>query len=441
MMTDVTLIHAGADDALALEERYQAAVRSGETVAFMEAMDAGYADAPENGLLAAWHARLHYALGEESPARAIAWGWAVPIALLNGLVLWLLSTGLTETQAAIPDFFLMWAPASALAVLIFLAVAGRPDWLTIGLTGIGIAGLLGYTLFISGRLKQGAPDSLLGEQYGTLMALHLPLLAVGGIGLAVLRNHNDDNNRFAFLLKTLEIVIVSGLFAIAVGLFTAITVGLFEALNVQLPDPAMRALILGVGGTIPVLAVAMIYDPTVAPAAQPFGDGMSKLIALLMRGLLPLTLLVLLIYVAFIPFNFGAPFRNRDVLIVYTAMLFAVIALMAGATPAATQFLTPVTARWLRRGMLALAVLSIIVGVYALAAIGYRTWQGDWTPNRLTFIGWDVINLGVLVGVLAGLLRSEEGNWPDAVRHAFGRGIWAYAAWIILVIVGLPLIF
>mgnify|MGYP000299541529 CR=1 FL=1 len=44
-----------------------------------------------------------------------------------------------------------------------------------------------------------------------------------------------------------------------------------------------------------------------------------------------LTLALLVVYLAFIPFNFRAPFENREVLISYNAMLFAVMALLLGA--------------------------------------------------------------------------------------------------------------
>ena len=126
---------------------------------------------------------------------------------------------------------------------------------------------------------------------------------------------------------------MAGLFAIAGGIFTAITVGLFEALAVTLPEVVMRLIVFGGVGLIPVLAVAVIYDPGVTPAEQSFDEGLSKVIATLMRVLLPLTLIVLVVYLAFIPFRFWEPFQNRDVLIIYNAMLFAVIALLVGATP------------------------------------------------------------------------------------------------------------
>jgi hypothetical protein len=437
-MTYLDTIRNNSTDPERLELAYQAAVRAGDAADFVDAMEASYADAPGNSLLAAWHYRFVYALTAEGAGRAVAWGWAVLAALLNGAALWLLSADRFMLEPfGNPGILLTWAPASASAVLIFLALAGSLGWIRVAIVG---AALFGTTLYAY-RAIPWLQGNTFQEQYIALMTLHLPLLAWAGVGAALLWPRREADNRFAFLLKSLEVFIVGGLFGIAVGLFTFITVGLFDALGIQLGDPVMRVLVMGVGGLMPVLAVAVVYDPALPPVDQPFGDGMSKLIGLLMRILLPLTLIVLLVYVAFIPFNFRAPFENRDVLIVYSAMLFAVAALLTGATPAAGQALDPQTARWLRLGMLALSGLTVLVGLYALAAIGYRTWEGGWTPNRLTFVGWNVINLAILSGALVALARTDDGSWPATLRVSLSRGMVAYAIWVLVTIVAVPLIF
>ena len=91
--------------------------------------------------------------------------------------------------------------------------------------------------------------------------------------------------------------------------------------------------------------------------------------------------------------------------------------------------------------MLALTGLTVLVGLYALAAIGYRTWEGGWTPNRLTFVGWNVINLVILSGALVSLARADDRKWPAALRVSLSRGMVAYAIWVLVTIVAVPLIF
>ena len=282
-----------------------------------------------------------------------------------------------------PAVFILAASLSALFVLIYLTAVGRKRWRLSALVGIFLLAAGAYVLL---TYPQTGPVPF-QEQYLTLMVMHLPLLAWAGVGVFLIARHRDPANRFSFLIKSLEVFILGGLFVIAGGLFTVITFGLFVALDIDLPEVVQRLFVAGGGGLIPVVATAVIYNPTLPPAEQAFDEGLSKLVALLMRILLPLTLLVLLVYLAFIPFNFRAPFENRDVLIIYNGMLFAVVALLVGATPVSLADISPRLRRWLRLGIIAVAALALIVSLYALAAILYRTALDRVTPNRLAFIG------------------------------------------------------
>jgi hypothetical protein len=202
-----------------------------------------------------------------------------------------------------------------------------------------------------------------------------------------------------------------------------------------------RLFFAGGGGLIPVIATAVIYNPTVPPAGQPFDEGLSKLVALLMRVLLPLTLLVLVIYLGFIPFNFREPFDNRQVLVIYNGMLFAVIALLVGATPVSLAGTSPRLARWLRWGIVAVAALALLVSLYALSAILYRTALDRLTPNRLAFIGWNVINIALLFLVLLFQARDRTGQWLHGLYRAYSAGTVAYALWTVVVILAVPWLF
>ena len=196
------------------------------------------------------------------------------------------------------------------------------------------------------------------QQYEILMALHLPLLALTGVGISLVGIKSSAQERFAFLLKAIEVGVTGGVYVIVGGMFAGITIGLFTALSIQLPADLIKALVAAGGGVICVLAVATVYDPRVAPLAQRFEQGLGKLVPTMMRLLLPLTLIVLVVYLFVIPFNFMQPFRNRDILIVYNAMLFAVMGLLIGATPLQEHDL-PKYHGTLRAGILAVASLTV----------------------------------------------------------------------------------
>jgi hypothetical protein len=162
---------------------------------------------------------------------------------------------------------------------------------------------------------------------------------------------------------------------------------------------------------------------------------------MLMRILLAPTVLVLLIYLVFIPFNFRQPFLNRDVLITYNIMLFAVMLLLAGATPVRGAEPGGRVQHWLRRGVVAAAILALVVGIYAFAAIAYRTAIDKWTPNRIAFMGWNLINIGILALLLVRQARAEKGAWMERLRATFATAMIPYAVWAIAVLIILPWLF
>jgi hypothetical protein len=163
----------------------------------------------------------------------------------------------------------------------------------------------------------------------------------------------------------------------------------------------------------------------------------------MMRLLLPLTLGVLVVYIFVIPFNFFQPFKNRDVLIIYNAMLFAIMGLLVGATPIKLGEISPGLSSALRRGIIAVSILATLVSLYALSAILYRTVTGVITINRLTMIGWNVINIALLVLILIRLLRSSRVSqpWNERIKTVFSLGAVFYVSWSLFVILVMPLIF
>jgi hypothetical protein len=161
-----------------------------------------------------------------------------------------------------------------------------------------------------------------------------------------------------------------------------------------------------------------------------------------MRLMLPMTLLVLVIYIAAIPFNLMEPFYNRNTLIVYNVMLFAVMGLLVGATPVQETELAEKPQRVLRAGILAVALLATLVSLYALSATLYRTAaMGGFTVNRVAVIGWNVINVALLVLLMVKQLQAGAEGWLDAAQTVFGWGIRAYAAWGTVLVLVIPLLF
>ena len=427
-------IRASYNDPQRLEDLYQAACREGAADRFTADLLACYKESPDNLLYAAWYYRLQRAVHDEGiPGRSVNWKLAVPLSVVMGLIFWGLSSPQLDLSGHMPYLLLVWAPIAACFVIAFVTFASGQHRRRSLLVGIGLLGLGVYvTLFVT--LSQR-------PHYQTLMMFHLPLLAWVGAGLSILGLRSEHRNRFAFLIKSIEVFITGGIFLIAGGVFVSITVGMFEALRVSLPKPILRLLMAGGAGAIPVLAVATVYEPYLSPLEQKFQRGLGRLIYTLMRLLLPLTLLVLMAYLLVIPFNFMEPFRNREVLIVYNAMLFAIMGLLLGATPVREDHLPERHHPLLRKGILAVAILAVLVSLYALSAIVYRTVLGGITVNRLAVIGWNGINIGILVGLIYKQFKDGPTAWIRSLQTVFSVGTNGYLVWTVFLVLAIPWLF
>jgi hypothetical protein len=435
MMKYLEEIRVAHQDPEELESLYQAALRDGEGDQFAAAILACNRESPDNILFAAWYYRLQQFdhRDELIERRSVNWRLAVPLGALTGLVFWIASNPSFDLPRYTPYLALVWALVVACSVIAFLTITAGKEWrsaLSI------IAGLVGVGIYVTLVL-------VLRERpyYQDLMLLHLPVLAWAGAGLSVLGWRSDYRDRFAFLIKSLEVFVTGGLFLMAGAAFGGITIGMFAALGITPSEEVMRFLAAGGSGLIPVLAVAAAYDPSVCPLEQRFREGLSKLIFTLMQLLLPLTLLVLVVYLFVIPFNFMEPFRNREVLIVYNVMLFAIMGLLVGVTPVRAGGLSPRHQRGLRAGVLAVAILAVIVSLYAMSATVYRTVQGGITVNRLTVIGWNTINIGILVLLVTRLFKDGPTEWVRSAQWTFSRGATVYLIWTSFLVVAIPWLF
>jgi multisubunit Na+/H+ antiporter MnhF subunit len=142
-----------------------------------------------------------------------------------------------------------------------------------------------------------------------------------------------------------------------------------------------------------------------------------------------------------IPFNFSQPFVHRDVLIIYNVGLFGVMGLLLGVIPVRAGDLGQRHQRALRLGIVSVASLAALVSLYALSAILYRTIGGSLTMNRLVVIGWNTINIALLLILLATQLRAPRRSWVEALQSVVRLGTVMYIAWAVFLLLALPWLF
>ena len=221
-----------------LEELYQNALMAKDAEAFMEALEVVYHESPEDILFSAWHFRLQQATQisqiESKPVRN--WKLAIPLAVITGLLFWALSGEDLVFLDEIPYLMLFWAPIASLFTLVFLTFTVNKHYRRALFAGISLVVACAYLLLVAPGLV-----ARYQRHYIELMAIHLPLLCWIAIGIGILWFGSDHKNRFAFLIKSIEVMITAGLYLIAGIAFGAITVGMFEALNITLPIPPSHA--------------------------------------------------------------------------------------------------------------------------------------------------------------------------------------------------------
>lgn len=437
-MTYIEAIREAGADPRQLETLFQAARQENRVEAFAADLETCYREDADNLLYAAWHYRLEAAAREEKASRSgINWRLALPVSIAAGLTLWLLSEPKLQIMFNHQILSLYLLPIGMLFALAFVALgSGRRDRRDV-LLGIGVIAAGLYLPLIA-----SAHDIVYQGHYADLAWVHLPILTWAAVGICALNFSASPQERFAFLLKSFEVFVTVIIFVGGGMIFVSVTYSLFSTLSIRIPDAVMRLLAGGVLGTISLLALANVYDPRLRPRAQDFKAGLARLIATLARLLLAPTLIVLAIYIFAILSNFEGPFKSRDMLGIYHAMLFAVLGLLLGATPLQESDLPQRFRFALRIGIIGVAGLAALVGLYALTAIIYRTMQDVLTMNRLALAGWDIVNVGIMATLIerqVKLGRRGQG-WVEAIQSAFSLGALGYVVWAAFVIFVIPLV-
>jgi hypothetical protein len=83
----------------------------------------------------------------------------------------------------------------------------------------------------------------------------------------------------------------------------------------------------------------------------------------------------------------------------------------------------------------------VVVSLYAMSATVYRTVLGGITVNRLTVIGWNTINISMLVLLVYKQFKDGPKEWVRSSQWTFSRGATAYLIWTSFLVVGVPWLF
>jgi hypothetical protein len=411
-----------------LEQLYHEARSANAVAAFAASIHRCHAEFPDNLLYAAWHYRLLHDGRAANERSRLSWRTALPLSLLASAALfWLFGS--------FEALMVLFVPIAALWALGYLAFTGRVPARRAVVAGAVIAGLSIYVLLLAARLPPG--DS---RRYIDLALPHLALLGWGGVALGLLGPRSADTERLAFLSRSLAISSIAGVCLIISAIFIGITAEMFDALNMQFPGIYWGLIPAGAGGLALLVGAASAHNLPMGVNSHELRP-VGKIAAIFLWALLLLTLAVLVIYVCAMPFHFMEPFRNRRMLVTSNTMLFAVMGLLISIALVRMDGLAPRYQAVLRAAIPAVATLTVIIGLYALAAIVYRTTSRRLTVNRLAGVGWNIINIGILMSLLYRQLRAGPKAWWEGLRSVFGAGVLIYVAWALVLMLALPVFF
>ena len=444
-MTPQEEIGTAKDDAARLEHLYRQAVTAKTEVIFKDTITSLAKQHPTHMLLSAWVHRLDISLATNNAENEASkqketkhWGFAILGSIILGLMYMLLAWGKPPVPIpgeSHPAFWIGWSPITALSILFYLAILDHHS----RRRGYGLAA---FAVALIG----GCVAPIVWNQntdVAFLTTIHLPFLIWSIVGISVAVGHEDPASQFhAFTVKSVETLLTIGIFLGAGGLLTGLTVGIFAAMDIEFSEDTLRTVAALGMGTVPLLALASVCDPTRAPIAQNWTTGLARILHILTRLMLPLTLLVLFVYVCwFIPAYFWTPFQKREVLIVYNATLVAIIVLLASVLPGRIEQSLATQNRLLYKAIFALSILALLLNAYALIAIISRTLELGLTANRHAVLGWNVVTFFMFIAITFKLWQSGSTNWQSPFCTTLSKVMGLAVIWTAWVLFGLPFLF
>jgi hypothetical protein len=283
--------------------------------------------------------------------------------------------------------------------------------------------VFGLTLYIN-LLPGSDSDSV------NLALVHVPLFLWCLFGLSFISfDYKDSEKRIGFIRFNGGFITMTGLIVIAGGLFTAITLGLFSVIEMNIENFYFNNVALIGGVSIPIVSLYLI---------RLYPNLTSKIAPVIARVFTPLVLITLVIYLGTMISSDHKILEDRELLIIFNAMLLAVLGIIVFSVSALDKSSKKNINVLI---LFLLAVLAIIINTIALIAIISRVASGL-TPNRTVVLMSNILIFVNLILIAKNLFISYfRSNQLGSVEQTVAKYLTVYAVWTIIVIFILPFIF
>jgi len=264
-----------------------------------------------------------------------------------------------------------------------------------------------------------------------LVYIHLPIFLWCILGYAYMGDsYLNKERRIDFLKYNGDLLVISVLLFLAGMLFTVLTIGLFELIGMNIAKFYFEHIGIWGIGAIPILGTYLINtNPQI----------INKVTPIIAKIFTPLAVINLTIYLVILISQGKYPHQDRNLLLIYNALLVGVMALI---------FFSVAEIEKNKKGyyqsilLLVLSILTIIINGIALSAISYRLFEYGITPNRIAVLGGNILIFGNLLLVALQLIKAIKLNTQlTEVQNSIAKYLPVYAIWVGLVAFLLPLFF
>lgn len=288
--------------------------------------------------------------------------------------------------------------------------------------------LYGALLLVTGLFINLLPAVTTGSVL--IAVIHVPLMLWCFFGLTYVQfDYPSVSRRMDFIRFNGELIIMTGLILLAGGLLTVITLGLFSVIGMDIMKFYSDFIAVPGGVAAPVIAFYLI---------RTYPDITRKIAPVIAKVFTPVVVITLAVYLVSLIFSSSGIFENRELLIIFNAMLLAVLSLIIFSI---SEIDKEKSGNKNILILFLLSVLAIVINSIALIAIIARVFNGL-TPNRTVVLITNILVFVNLIVLAVNLFRSGfKGIPPETIEKPVAGYLTVYAVWTVTAIFILPLIF
>lgn len=265
----------------------------------------------------------------------------------------------------------------------------------------------------------------------TLAFIHVPFFLWSILGYSFLGNNvNNSNKRIGFLSYNGDLLVMSAIIFLSTLLFSALTIQLFELIGIKIEKMYTEHILIWGLAAIPFLATYLIQNNA---------QLINKVSPVIAKIFTPLVFINLLIYIVAIIYTKKYPYQDRNLLLIFNALLIGVMALILFSVAEAGRGVNHKINLLILFG---LSLVTIIVNCIALSAISFRIIQWGISPNRLAvLVGNILIFINLLMVSYQLFLTAFKNAEVEEVEKSIALFLPIYGIWTGLVTFLFPLVF